>query len=130
MYANISQMAALLTSQSEPGSDAGGGLQMFGPLILMLFVFYFLWFRPAAKERKAHQKMLEALKRGDEIVTNSGIIGTIADTTDRTMTLEVARNVKIQMLKSAITKRTADLSSGQAQAKAPEESQASRTAKS
>ena len=78
--------------------------------IVMMLILYFVWIRPAGKERRQHQSMLDALKRGDEIVTSSGILGTISDISDKVMTIEVAKNVKIRVLKSAVSKRVADLS--------------------
>ncbi|MEQ8279646.1 MAG: preprotein translocase subunit YajC [Deltaproteobacteria bacterium] len=79
--------------------------------IVMMLILYFVWIRPAGKERRQQQAMLDALKRGDEIVTSSGILGTISDISDKVMTIEVAKNVKIRVLKSAVSKRVADLSS-------------------
>lgn len=76
----------------------------FLPLV-MIAILYVIWIRPATKERKSQQAMLEALKRGDEIVTTSGILGTIADISEGFLTIEVAKNVKIRVLKSAVAKR-------------------------
>ena len=53
--------------------------------------------------------MLDALKRGDEIVTSSGILGTVSDIQEKVMTIEVAKNVKIRVLKSAVSKRVGDI---------------------
>ena len=77
-------------------------------MVVMLGILYFVWIRPASAERKKHQSMLEQLKRGDEVVTNSGMFGTIVDIDERTMTLEVARNVKVKFLRSAIMKPAAE----------------------
>lgn len=71
----------------------------------MFAILYFVWLRPASKERKSHAEMLKNLKRGDRVITTSGIIGTIADKSDETLTLEVAKNVKVEMLKSSVAKR-------------------------
>ena len=71
----------------------------------MMLILYFIWIRPATKERKTQQQMLESLKRGDEVVTNSGILGSIADISDAILTIQVDKNVKIRVLKSAIAKR-------------------------
>ena len=86
----------LLVSQQQqgPAGCAAGSSNML-LMAVMLGILYFVWIRPAGTERKKHQQMLEQLKRGDEVITNSGIFGTIADMDERTMTLEVARNVKI-----------------------------------
>ena len=100
----------LLASQAQ--TDGGGCADVAGNQMLlmgiMLAILYFVWIRPAGNERKKHQSMMEQLKRGDEVITNSGIFGTITDMDERTMTLEVARNVKIKVLRSAIAKPAAD----------------------
>lgn len=109
MLPHIQQLTSLLASQAaEKGGEGFGGSQLMLPVIMML-ILYFVWIRPAGKERKTHQSMLDALKRGDEVVTSSGILGTVADIQDKVMTLEVARNVKIRVLKSSVSKRVADL---------------------
>jgi preprotein translocase subunit YajC len=111
MSSHLQQVALLLASQAQPDPGAGGcaagGSNML-LMVIMLGILYFVWIRPAANERKKHQHMLEQLKRGDEVVTNSGIFGTIADMDDRTITLEVARNVKVKFLRSAVLKPASD----------------------
>jgi preprotein translocase subunit YajC len=87
-------------------------------LILMFVVFYFLLIRPQQKKQKEHQKLLQNLKKGDEIVTASGIFGKIAGLTDTVATIEIADKVRVKILRSQI----AGLSSGAAtpqDAKAP-----------
>lgn len=79
-------------------------------MILIIFgVMYFMVLRPQSKERKQHQAMLDALKRGDEIVTSSGMLGKVTDMSEAgetaTVTIEIARNVKIRVLRSAIAKK-------------------------
>ena len=108
MFPQLRQLASVLAAQTptEPMGCARGDFLL---PIIMLAILYIVWMRPAGKERKAHQQMLDSLKRGDEVVTNSGIIGTVADIADRIVTVEVARNVKVRILKSAVAKRTADI---------------------
>ena len=76
--------------------------------IVMMGILYVVWILPARKERKTHQSMLENLKRGDEVITASGLFGTITDITEKTYTLEIAKNVKIKILKSAVSRRAED----------------------
>ena len=76
----------------------------FIPLILIFVIFYFFLIRPQQKRVKDHKTMVEALKRGDEVITSGGIIGTV----DRIMeddTIEVilADNVKVKIIRSTIT---------------------------
>jgi preprotein translocase subunit YajC len=110
MLPPIQQVTSLLAAQAS-GSQGGFGMGELALPIVMMLILYFVWIRPAGKERRQQQAMLDALKRGDEIVTSSGILGTISDISDKVMTIEVAKNVKIRVLKSAVSKRVADLSS-------------------
>ncbi|MFN8845408.1 MAG: preprotein translocase subunit YajC [Bdellovibrionales bacterium] len=72
------------------------------PIIIIFAVFYFLIIRPQSKKQKDHLSFLNSLKRGDEVITASGILGTIDGLTDLYVTLEVANNVKIKVLRSQI----------------------------
>jgi preprotein translocase subunit YajC len=104
MYPQLQQLASLAVAQQGGQGGCGGPEQLALPL-LMFAILYFVWLRPASKERKSHAEMLKNLKRGDRVITTSGIIGTIADKSDETLTLEVAKNVKVEMLKSSVAKR-------------------------
>tara|TARA_A100001388_G_scaffold241576_1_gene197920 strand:+ start:38 stop:319 length:282 start_codon:yes stop_codon:yes gene_type:complete len=80
------------------------GFVQFIPLILIFVIFYFFLIRPQQKRVKDHKTMVESLKRGDEVITSGGIIGTV----DRVMEddrIEVilADNVKVQIIKTTIT---------------------------
>lgn len=72
-------------------APAGGGLITFLPIILMFVVLYFLMIRPQAKRAKEHKAMIEALKKGDEVVTSGGVVGRITKVGDHYVTLEIAR---------------------------------------
>jgi len=80
----------------------GGGLVTFLPLILMLVVLYFLMIRPQQKRVKEHAAMIGALKKGDDVVTNGGLGGSITQVHDAFLTLKVADNVEVQVQKQAI----------------------------
>jgi preprotein translocase subunit YajC len=82
----------------------GQGIAQFIPLILIFVIFYFFLIRPQQKRAKEHLAMVAGLKRGDEVITSGGIIGTV----DRVMEddrIEVVLgdNVKVQIIKSTIT---------------------------
>ena len=82
----------------------GQGIAQFIPLILIFVIFYFFLIRPQQKRVKDHKAMVASLKRGDEIITSGGIIGTI----DRVMEddrieVTLSDNVKVQIIKSTIT---------------------------
>jgi len=82
----------------------GQGIAQFIPLILIFVIFYFFLIRPQQKRVKDHKAMVQSLKRGDEIITSGGIIGTI----DRVMEddrieVVIGENVKVQIIRSTIT---------------------------
>lgn len=108
MLPPVQHVAALLAAQTPESGGGFGGADLVLPVVMML-ILYFVWIRPAGKERRQHQSMLDALKRGDEIVTSSGILGTVSDIQEKVMTIEVAKNVKIRVLKSAVSKRVGDI---------------------
>jgi len=81
----------------------GGGLLTFLPLVLMLVVFYFLMIRPQQKRMKEHRAMVEALKKGDEVVTNGGLGGTVTKVGDAYLSMRVAENVEVNVQKSAVS---------------------------
>ncbi len=81
---------------------APGGLASFMPFVLIFIVMYFLMIRPQKKKLEQEQSMLKALKKGDEIYTKSGVLGKIAGMTDRVITLEIADNVKVKLLRSQV----------------------------
>ena len=74
----------------------------FLPIILMFVVLYFLMIRPQQKKAKEHKALLEALSKGDEVITQSGMVGRISKVGDDFVTVEIAENVEIQMQKPAI----------------------------
>ncbi len=87
----------------QGGGDAGGG--MISTVImfaLIIFIFYFMIIRPQGKRQKERQKMLEAMKKGDRIVTNGGLHGKIVGMEDKTLLVEIADNVKVKVEKSAV----------------------------
>lgn len=79
-----------------------GFFEMMVPFIFIFVIFYFLIIRPQGKRQKEHQSFLSALKRGDEVVTASGMLGRIEGLTDQFVTLEVADGVRIKMLRSQV----------------------------
>jgi len=96
-----SQILAGVLAQAPQGQP-GSGLAMLLPMILVFVIFYFLVIRPQQKQMKKHQEYLNSLKVGDEVVTNSGIFGKIEEIDDKTVRLEIARDVRIRVLKSQI----------------------------
>jgi preprotein translocase subunit YajC len=73
------------------------------PFLLMILIFYFLLIKPQQKQLKERQKMLSNLKVGDKVLTAGGIIGTISSLDNDKIEVEIAKNVKVTMLKSSVT---------------------------
>lgn len=90
--------------QSGSGGGQGGGIAAFLPLILIVVVFYFLLIRPQQKRQKEQKAMISAIRKGDKVVTTSGIFGTIVgmDDQENKVVLKIAENVKVEFLKSSI----------------------------
>jgi len=74
----------------------------FLPLILIFAIMYFLLIRPQQKKMKDHQNMVAALRRGDQVVTQGGIIGKVSNVADDEVKLEIADGVKVRVVRSTI----------------------------
>ena len=72
------------------------------PIFLVFGIFYFLLLAPMRKRQKQHQALLGALKRGDKVVTNGGLLGEIAAVEDKVVHLKLADNVRVRVAKTAI----------------------------
>ncbi|MCH8466082.1 MAG: preprotein translocase subunit YajC [Roseinatronobacter sp.] len=84
-------------------AGAGGGLISIIPFILIFVIMYFLLIRPQQKKMKEHQAMVSALRRGDQVVTQGGIIGKVVKVKeDGEAEVEIAEGVKVRVLKSTI----------------------------
>jgi len=97
-------------AQAAGGAGGGGAFQAFLPLILIFVVFYFLLIRPQQKKMKQHREMLDAIRRGDKVVTGGGIMGTVTKVdSDTEVTVEIAKDVKVKIQRgtiSAVVNRT------------------------
>jgi preprotein translocase subunit YajC len=89
-------------SQTAPQGQAQNPIVAFLPFILIAFVFYFIFFRPQQRQQKQHQAFLGALKKGDEVVTQGGIIGTVHLVEDRVVTIDVGGGNKIRVIKNQV----------------------------
>jgi preprotein translocase subunit YajC len=81
---------------------SGGGMESFLLIGLMFVVLYFLMIRPQMKRAKEHKTMIEALQKGDEVVTSGGLLGRISRISDNYVTLEIADRVEIQVQRPAV----------------------------
>ena len=79
----------------------GSGIGQFIPLILIFVIIYFFLIRPQQKKVKEHKAMVEALKRGDKVITSGGITGTVERIIDNDkVEVEIAENVKVEIIKA------------------------------
>ena len=72
------------------------------PLVFIFVIFYFLLIRPQQKKAKEHAKLVESIKTGDEVVTNAGIHGVVANVKDKTLIIKIADNVKVEFDRAAV----------------------------
>jgi len=91
----ISDALAAAPAETDP-------LMSFLPLILIFVVFYFLLIRPQTKRAKEHKKMVQELAKGDEVVTNGGLLGRITGIGENFVQIKVAENVEVKVQKRAV----------------------------
>ena len=92
-----------------PGGGEGGGgslITSLMPLALIFVIMYLLIIRPQQKKQKEHQRMIDALNKGDKIVTNGGVHGTVVGLKEREQTLivKIADNVKVELSRTAVAR--------------------------
>jgi preprotein translocase subunit YajC len=88
-----------------PAGGGSGGSQLMPTLVMfaaMFAIFYFLMIRPQQRQKAERERMLRAIKRGDRVVTTSGLYGTVTNLSDTTVTLRVADQVKLDFERGAI----------------------------
>jgi preprotein translocase subunit YajC len=97
---------AIAWAQAAPGGPQAMFDQLLTspvlPIVLIFAVMYFLFIRPQTKKASDHQKLLAALKRNDEVVTTGGLVGRIAELSDKLVTLEIAPGVRVRVERSQI----------------------------
>ena len=91
------------TAATTAAAGPMDGVMQFLPIILMFAVLYFLMVRPQMKKAKDHKALLDALAKGDEVVTQGGLAGRLTKVGDDFVTLAITDTVEIQMQKPAIT---------------------------
>ena len=82
---------------AQDASSQTGTLELILPLLLMFAIFYFLLIRPQQKKAKEHKSMVGALKKGDEVITNGGLLAKITEVSDNFLTCRIAENVEIKV---------------------------------
>jgi preprotein translocase subunit YajC len=94
-------------AQTAPAAAAAGGdlqssLMSMLPLLLMFAVLYFVMIRPQMKKQKEHRAMIDALAKGDEVVTAGGLLGKVSKIGDAYIGVELAQGVDVQLQRSAV----------------------------
>ena len=94
----------LISPAYAQAASPGGGDFFISllPLILIFAVFYFLLIRPQQRKVKEHRALIDSLKRGDQVLTSGGILGKITKVEDTTVTVEIAKDVQVQVQRSTI----------------------------
>jgi preprotein translocase subunit YajC len=95
----------LIISSAYAQSVGGGDIQSwtsFLPIVLMFVLLYFMMIRPQMKRQKELKTMLDALQKGDEVITSGGVLGRISKVSDSYVTVEIAANTEVQVQKSAV----------------------------
>ena len=89
---------------AQDAGDAGGGMLQLLPLVLIFVVFYFLLIRPQQKKAKMHRTMVEAVKRGDKVITGGGLIGTVTKAPEgNEIQVEIAEGVRVKVMRHTLT---------------------------
>ncbi len=94
-----------LIAPAHAQAAAGGAPSMMSTLlfpIVLIGIMYFLMIRPQMKRQKEHRAMLEKLARGDEVITNGGIVGSVIELGEAFITVEIANGVQVRVQKGAI----------------------------
>jgi preprotein translocase subunit YajC len=105
-FAFLQNAVAAGTAASDAGGQAapaGGGFMSFGLLILIFIAFYFLLLRPQSKRQKEHRKMVEALAKGDEVITSGGMLARVTQVGEQFLTVEVANGVELKVQRSSVS---------------------------
>ncbi|MEE8320513.1 MAG: preprotein translocase subunit YajC [Gammaproteobacteria bacterium] len=92
-----------ITNAWAQEAPQGGGVFSLLPLIVLFAVFYFFLIRPQMKQAKEQRQMVESLNKGDEIVTNGGLLGKIKQVGDNFIVLEIASNTEVKVQKHSVS---------------------------
>jgi preprotein translocase subunit YajC len=93
---------SFLILAQAPGGGGASPLVNMGFIAVLVAIMYFVMIRPQQKQAKTHRELLSGLKKGDEVVTQGGILGKIHLVSEQTVTLEVANGVRVRVLKRSI----------------------------
>jgi len=102
IFTSIAALLALTTPAFAEGSSPANSFTQLIPLILIMLIFWFLLIRPQQKRAKEHRSMVESLKKGDKVMTNGGIFGTVTDVKEDYLKVEIADGVRIKIQRDAV----------------------------
>ncbi|GFE65871.1 preprotein translocase subunit YajC [Litoreibacter roseus] len=103
LFSTTLSLVALTAPAHAQAAGAGGAIGSFIPLILIFAIMYFLLIRPQQKKVKEHAAMVEALRRGDQVVTQGGIVGKVSKVKDDgEIEVEIAEGVKVRLIKATV----------------------------
>ncbi|MFC0341316.1 preprotein translocase subunit YajC [Paracoccus niistensis] len=88
---------------AAPAAGGAAAFAQFVPLILVFVIMYFLIMRPQQKKMRLHREMIAALKKGDNVITQGGIIGKVVGVRDEEIEVEIAQGVRIRVVRATIT---------------------------
>ncbi len=113
-------MHSILTAflgQTAPDGGQANPLVTLVPFVLIAVVFYLVFFRPQQKQMKKHQEFVGQLQKGQDVVTNGGIIGKVFQVDDRTVTLDIGGGTKVRFLKAQVATAWAEKGDAEKDAK-------------
>ena len=92
-----------ILSAAAPAADAPPAWLQFAPLVAMVVIFWFLILRPQMRQQKLHREKIEAVKKGDQVLTGGGIVGKVVRIDDNYAVIEIAPGIKVKVVKSTIS---------------------------
>ncbi|GJM45437.1 MAG: preprotein translocase subunit YajC [Gemmatimonadota bacterium] len=104
----MTDLLLLIGARPEAAEGAPSPFAMFLPIVAILFIYYFILVRPQQKQAQRHRQLVSSLKKGDDVVTDSGLVGSVISVTDEFVVIKAAENVKLKFLKSKVAARTSD----------------------
>ena len=87
---------------AQAGGAQGGGIESMVLIVVMFGVLYFMMIRPQMKRAKEHKTMIEALQKGDEVISGGGVLGRVSKMNEQYISVESATGVEVQMQRSSV----------------------------
>ena len=97
-------MTALAMAAPSQQEGQGNPIGMFMPLIIIVAIFYFMLIRPQQRKEKERRSMIDSVKSGDRVMFSGGILGAVTNVKERTLTIKIADNTKIEVARGAVSK--------------------------